>query len=401
MEDSLYVLVSGRDRDGIDLVGRTLTGREGLDVKVRLLSSGIPDPLFGLKPLPDILVLTLGESWEQELEVIYARPTNEATQIVVVGREENPQMMRMAMQAGVRDFFSHPIPEDEFLSCLERIGKTTQVKIAGQPIGQQTADGSMTAVINANGGSGASLIASNLAQIMASHLARKVALLDMDLQFGSLSSHLNLDPQESIIDALSKVNEMDALMLGGYMSRHPDGLHLLASKFEHMPQPWTVSTPDLLRLLKLARESYEQIVVDLPRVIDPFTNTILEEADNVLIVLEQRITHIHSAKRMLRIITQELAVPIERIHLVMNRFDKKIPLLVEDVSEALETDSIFLIPNDYERVLEAVNMGIPLSQVSKNAPITNALTEIAERFAGRKEIEKKGFFKKAFSLLPT
>ncbi len=400
MEDSLYVLVSGRDRDGIDLVGQSLTGREGMDVKVRLMSSGIPDPLFGLSPLPDILILTLSESWEEDLEVIYARPAGETTQIIVVGHEENPQMMRMAMQAGVRDFFSHPIPEDEFLSCIQRIGKTTQVKPVSQAA-QPTVDGSMTAVINANGGSGASLISSNLAHIMATDLGRKVALLDMDLQFGSLPSHLNLEPRECIVDALSKVNELDALALEGYMVKHPSGLHLLASKFEHMPQPWTVSTPELSSLLKLVRESYEQIVVDLPRVIDPFTNTILEEADNVLIVLEQRITHIHSAKRMLKIITQELAVPIERIHLVMNRFDKKIPLLVEDVSEALEMDSVFIIPNDYERVLEAVNMGIPLSQTTKSTPITNALIEIAERFAGRNETEKKGFFKKAFSLLPT
>ena len=400
MEDSLYVLVSGRDRDTIDLVGQSLTGREGLDVKVRLLSGGIPDPLFGLKPLPDILILVLGETWEQDLEVIYARPAGETTQIIVVGHEENPRMMRMAMQAGVRDFFSHPIPESEFLSCIQRIGNTRQAKSANRQE-QQADEGSMTAVINANGGSGASLISSNLAHIMAAHLENHVALLDMDLQFGSLPSHLNLEPRESIVDALSKINEMDSLALEGYMSKHASGVHLFASKHEHMPQPWTVSTPELSSLLKLVKGSYDQIVVDLPRVIDPFTNTILEEADNVLIVLEQRITHIHSAKRMLRIITQELAVPIERIHLAMNRFDKKIPLSVEDISEALEMNSIFLIPNDYERVLEAVNMGVPLSQTAKNTPITNALIEIAERFAGRKETEKKGFFKKAFSLLPT
>ena len=400
MEGSLYILISGRDRDGIDLVGQSLADRNGLDVKLRLLSGGIPDPLFGLNPQPDILILVLNESWEQDLEVINVRPAGEATQIIVVGQEENSRMLRLAMQAGVRDFFSHPIPQDEFLSCIQRVGKASQNKLASKPE-RQAADGSITAVINANGGSGASLISSNLSYIMVKQLEKHVALLDMDLQFGSLSSHLNLDPRESFIDALSKVKEMDALMLEGYMTKHISGLHLLASKFEHMPQPWTVSTPELSSLLKLVRQSYDQIVIDLPRVIDPFTNTILEEADNILIVLEQRITHIHNAKRMLHIITQELAVPIERIHLVMNRFDKKIPLSAEDISEALEMDSIFIIPNDYERVLEAVNMGVPLYQIAKNTPMTNALTEIAEELAGREDIQEKGFFKKAFSQLLT
>ncbi|MFK8067841.1 MAG: CpaE family protein [Gammaproteobacteria bacterium] len=398
MEDSTYILISGRNRDDIDLVGRNLANRDDFDVKIRHLTGGLPDPLFGLKPLPDILVMILSENWQLDLELIYARPETESTQIIVVGNEENPQMMRMAMQAGVRDYFSHPIPKDEFLLCIERIARSNHKKSVSQTI-PQAADGAITAVINSSGGSGSSLISANLAHIMVTKLNQHAALLDMDLQFGSLPSHLNLEPKESLIDALLKVNEMDALALEGYMAKHSSGLHLLASKFVHMPQPWTVSTSHLMQLLKLVRGSYEQIVIDLPRVIDPFTNTILEEADNILIVLEQRITHINSTNRMLRILTKELAIPTKRIHLVMNRFDKKIPLVVNDVSEALDIDSVFVIPNDYERVLEAVNMGVPLSQTAKNTPIVYALNEIAEAFTGQEKIEKKGFFKKAFSQL--
>lgn len=396
MQESLYILISGRDRDGIDLVGQCLSGEDGLDIKVRLLSGGLPDPLFGLSPLPDILILALGADWEQDLESIYARPPGDKTQIVVVAREENAQLMRMAMQAGVRDFYSYPIPEAELIACLRRVGKDRQ----GQPH-QATGDGVMTAVINANGGSGASLISCNIAHIMAQRLDKKVALLDMDLQFGSLSAHLNLEPRESIVDALAKVNDMDIMALEGYMTKHASGLRLLSSNYQFMPQPWTVSVPELRKLLKLVKSAYGQIVLDLPRVIDPFTNTVIEEVDNILIVLEQRITHIRSAKRMLRIVTQELAVPLERIHLVVNRFDKRNPLLIEDVSQALEVESLMVIPNDYERVLEAVNMGIPLLQSAKNAPITQAMVAIAEKFAGEIKTGKKGFFKSAFSQLLT
>ncbi len=392
MQGNIYILISGRDRDGIDLIGEKLSGQQGYDVKIRQLSSGLPDPLFGLNPLPDILILSLGESWEQDLEAIYARPADEITQIIIVSQNENIQMMRMAMQAGVRGFFTHPIPEEEFYSCIKRSGEQ-------KLLSKKTEGGKITAVINAHGGSGASLIASNIAYIMASGLVKDVALLDMDLQFGTLPELLNLNPVESIVDALSKVRSMDAIALDGYMIKHPCGLSLFASNSEHMPQPWTVSKPELKLLLALVKESYSQIIIDLPQIIDPFTNTILEEADDILIVLEQRITHMRGAKRMLRIVMQELAIPMDRIHLVVNRFEKKNPLLVGDVSQALNIDSILVIPNDYERILEAVNMGVPLYQGAKNAPITNALVAIAEKFAGKQEAESKGFLKTKLSKL--
>ncbi len=389
MMGKVSVLVAGRNKKVIDVIGQSLMGMSGANIEVRHISNGHVDPLYGLTKLPEILILGLGEIWEEELHALNTHPAGKI-QLIVVSQKKSEEMMRLAMQAGARDFFTGPLSKDELVACVHKITKElSDLSKSGK--------GSLTAVMNANGGSGASFISCNFAHIMVSHLGYRTALLDLDLQFATLSTQLGLTPQESIIDAIEKVEHLDSIALAGYVSVHSSGLHLFSSVNEHIPQPWTVSEFKLRKLLSEIQDTHDQVIADLPRIIDPLTKTVLEEADNILIVLEQRVTHIHGAKRLHSMMTQDLAIPSDRVHLVINRFDKKVPISADEIRQTLKVKSVIKIPNESQKVMEAVNMGVPLYDSTRKTPVTQAIVKMAEEFSPKVVDKKQGFLKAAVS----
>ncbi len=375
MKDGISVLVSGRTKGAVETMEGMLKGQPGLEVRSRVVTNGFLDPLHGVSPLPKILILHLGAAWLDELRALSLRPSGERPQTIVVGPERNAQVMRTAMQSGARDFFTDPVAVEEMLASVRRVAH----EIAS---GGKASRGHITAVMNAKGGSGASFIATNLSHMLAKEMRLRVALLDLDLQFGTLYQYLDLTPHESLLAALSNAHHIDAVALEGYMSKHPSGVHLLSAASEQTPLPWEIPGQALHQLLDHAVQAYQHAVLDLPRQIDPLTTHALERADRILLVLQQGVSHLRDGQHLVRILTKELLIPPAQIHVIVNRYDKKQPIGVEEIRAALNPRVLLCLPNDYERAAEAINLGTPLLESGTGAPITRAMMEIAVKISG-------------------
>lgn len=395
MKARYSVLVVGRSRRQIEEIEAALQGEPGIEVKIRPIVNGHADPLHGLNEWPGVIILDLSGLWKEELDGLMQRPLqDERTQLIVIGPEANAEMIKLAMRAGARDFFSHPLPLEDLWVAIRRLTQETN----GPKGGGKTAP--LTAVINAKGGSGASFLACNIAHCITACLKRRVALIDLDLQFGTLPLYLDLTPRESVSAALSAADHLDSVALEGYMLKHRSGVRLLSSTGESLALPWEISAESLTRLLMQTVLDYEHVMVDLPRQIDPLTSRVIEHANQVLVVLQQSISHVRDAKRMVRIITKEFAVPRDRVHMVINRYDKKNTVTVQDIRASTEAGSVLVVPNDYGRVSEAINIGEPLYEAARNATITKAIVEIAAKLAGQPEhARSKGFMGNLFASL--
>lgn len=385
MKDKISVLLVGRSKPGVDALEGMLEGQPGIELRVRRVDNGYVDPLYGIPSLPDVLVLDLSHVWEDELRALSLRQGAQRPPLIAIGPGGNTRIMRMAMQAGARDFYTHPVPAEELLTAIHRTGqKNTALK------------GSISAIINAKGGSGASFVACSLAQILAAEMQRRVALVDLDLQFGSLPVYLDLKPQNGLIEALAAVDHLDPVALEGYMSKHPSGLHLLASMSEQIALPWNLSGKSLNQILDMATVVYEDLYVDLPRQLDPLTTTVLQRADRVLVVMQQSLAHLHDTKRMLRVLKDELAIPNERLQVIVNRYQEKSAVSLTDIREALQPGALLLVPNDFKRVAEAVNVGASLLDTERNAAITKSFVKLAAKLSGE-ERAKSGSLRQAFA----
>lgn len=384
------LLISSRDAEALRHLQGISQRIPRLRVNTRLVSNGHTDPLYGLEQKPDLLLLRVSHLWREELAALLQRPPRERPPFLVCGPLDEREGLRLAMQAGARDFLPEPISAEELLRALGRMIKEGHFSAS--------AHGQLVAVINAKGGSGATMTACNLAQQL-SITHGSVLLLDLDLQFGSVAHYLDIQAKHSHVEVLQQVDELDGVALRGYCSHFSPTLHVLGGRTDELCLPQDVRVEQLERLLQIARETYDWVVVDLPRQIDHLTGTTLEQADAVYLLVQQSISHLKDASRLARILRDDLGVQCERLQVVVNRYDKNAPISLRDIGEALHCNNLQKLPNDFNVVSESQNSGVPLDIHMPKAPITLALRELSQDLAGHQEASGQGLLKRAFSRL--
>jgi pilus assembly protein CpaE len=124
----------------------------------------------------------------------------------------------------------------------------------------------------------------------------------------------------------------------------------------------------------------------------------LERSDQIVVVIQQSLAHMRDAKRLTRILKSELGISEKNIIVVVNRFDSNSSLQVKDIQSTLECSEVFTIPNDFEKVAQSINLGIPLYNYARKAPITKALLAFTEALKVNidEEHKEKGFFHRLF-----
>jgi pilus assembly protein CpaE len=226
-----------------------------------------------------------------------------------------------------------------------------------------------------------------------------VLLIDLDLQFGSVAHYLDVQPEHSHVEVMQRIGELDSLALRGFCTHYDANLHVLGGRGSELCLPQDVQAEQLEALLHLARSTYDWVVVDLPRQIDHLTGTTLENADKVLVVLQQSISHLKDADRLLRILRDEMGIQTSRLQLLVNRYNKNAAVSLRDVEDALRCPDLLQLPNDFNVVSESQNAGVPLAIHAPRAAVTLAIRQIAEELQGAAEVSHGGLLKRAVSRL--
>ena len=383
------LLISSRDARALARMQEISQRLPGLQVVTRLVSNGHTDPLYGLEEMPDFLLLWVSHLWREELDALLQRPVHERPPLLICGALEEREGMRMAMQAGARDYLPDAVVEAELLGALQRMLRESHVSSGS--------GGKLVAVMNAKGGSGATMLACNLAHQLSASGASTL-LLDLDLQFGSVAHSLDIAPTHSHVEVMQQVDGLDSVALRGFCSHFSPTLHVLGGRSSDLCLAQDVHLEHLEALLQLARSSYDWVVVDLPRQIDHLTGVTLEQADHCYILLQQSLSHLKDASRLMQILRNDLGVQGNRLHVVINRYSKTAPITLQDIGEALRCPDLQKLPNDFAAVSESQNSGIPLELHAPRAPITLALRSLKQELAGN-EVDEQGLFKRTFSRL--
>ncbi|MGH9201368.1 MAG: AAA family ATPase, partial [Vicinamibacterales bacterium] len=112
--------------------------------------------------------------------------------------------------------------------------------------------------------------------------------------------------------------------------------------------------------------------------IDPLATVVLEKAEHIVIVTQQSLAHIRDAKRLLKVLTSTLAVPSEYITVVVNRYMERSPISLRDISDAISPPHLAILPNDFQSVSQALDVGSPLFELNRDLPITRALCDLLD-----------------------
>jgi pilus assembly protein CpaE len=241
-----------------------------------------------------------------------------------------------------------------------------------------TAAGEVVVVFSAKGGSGKTLVSTNLALTLLAGGAYSVCLVDLDLEFGDVAISLQLAPSRSIVDAVDLDLSVDGAE-SALVTAHTSGLHCVLAPVN--PGDAERIPASLVReLLAALRTRYDYVVVDTP---SQFSEHVLEAFDAAahhVLVTTPEIPALKNTRLTLDMLDLLDYSGVARSILV-NRADAKVGLSRQDIEDALRTDVMAELPAT-QAVPMSVNRGVPLAVGDPQHPFTLAVREFAEHAIG-------------------
>jgi pilus assembly protein CpaE len=392
MTQKLKVLLASRSAEALKTLGAGLAGARGLDCSSRLISNGHTDPLHGIHPAPDVLVLRFDVTSLAELATLAQSSPDTRPPLIVVGPAGSPEAMRLAIRSGARDYLPEPLSAEELVAAIERLRHEPRRPAAHK----QPAD--VTVVLGAAGGVGTSFVACSLARAFAGETAAQTLLMDLDVNAAPLTGFLDLNPERGLPAALGEVEYLDQHALAGYVAKHPSGLHLLGA-----PSKSTVYARDLdanrfASLMGVICERYRWVVVDGSHALTEISATTLGMAKSVVLVVQQSVVQLRQAARLMRILFSEFGLPDDRLTVVVNRYLKRSTVTLEDVQRTLAREKLTVLPNAYKSVVSSIDGGVPLLDFEPTSPVTRAIGDLQRDLSGAPRAERTGLLRRALPI---
>jgi len=260
------------------------------------------------------------------------------------------------------------------------------VRLPGvRPAKRKTGD--LFVFLGAKGGCGVTTLASNFAVLLAQESGEKTLLIDLGLPLGDVTINLGIDTTFSTDYAFQDPSRLDTNFLSTLLTRHNSGLFVLAAPVEFSQTEVTVDALD--KLLAVARQNSDYVVVDAGSRIDLMNSALFNSSATIYLVTQVGLSELRNANRM---ITQFFATSGRKLQIVLNRYTPHNLLLGEEyITKALTRPAQWRIPNDYAAAQRTRRAATPLAL--EDSPISIVLREMACKAYGlpEKEEEKKGF----------
>ncbi|NOT02768.1 MAG: hypothetical protein HOP29_19365 [Phycisphaerales bacterium] len=276
-----------------------------------------------------------------------------------------------AMRAGCAQYVCSPVDVDDLRNAVLRIRPS---RLRGSHTCKRVC------VIGSSGGSGATTIACNLAMELAHLTERRTALIDLNLEYGDVCCAFDCAPKYSIADICGENVELDHDTLGAALHDLPCNVSVLARP-QNIEDARQVTPEGLEQMFRLLAERFGYIIADLPRSYSFLSAVAVGRAEATLIVAQLAVPFIRNASRIYECLLQMGADP-ERVHVLLNRCNAEYErLTLKDVENHFRKPVFGVVPNDYEFVSAALDLGHPIGADSPTSKARAAIQDIARKLA--------------------
>jgi pilus assembly protein CpaE len=310
-----------------------------------------------------------------------------AAHFMLLTDNHHPDVLIRAMRAGVREVLQLPLVHRALHEAIDRIVASAGVASAR--------DGKVLAFIACKGGSGATFISTNFGYALATLADKKVLLIDLHRQFGDATLYVSdQKPAMTLSDVCQQIARIDGPFLESCLVHVAPGFGVLAAADD--PGQTSEAKPEQIdTILRVARQHYDYILLDVGRQIDAVSLRALDSTDAIYPVLQLALPDIRDARRLLDIF-RSLGYVTDHIRLIVNRYEKGGRLRLQDLNAALGAEVLHTIPNDYIAVTDSVNQGIPVLQLARGSAAARSLADLVEVVTARRVPEAKGLFGRLF-----
>jgi pilus assembly protein CpaE len=306
--------------------------------------------------------------------------------VILIAEDISPAALHRLLRQGANEFVPYPLPENELQAAIDRL---RQPEPAAEPVsapfagGKAPAEGVLLAVHGLAGGTGATTLAVNLAWELANVEKKgdqpRVCLLDFGLQFGSAATFLDLPRREVVYELWSDTESMDEDIFKQALESYEQKLWVLTAPSDVLPLDM-ITPEDVTRVLDLARNHFDYVIVDMPTTLVQWTETVLTNAQVYFTTLELDMRSAQNALRMKRALQSE-DLPVEKLRFCMNRAPKFTDLngkaRVKRMAESLEIGIEVQLPDGGRQVPHSADHGQPLAVAAPKNPLRREIARLA------------------------
>lgn len=334
----------------------------------------------------EIVVICVDKSDEDNLDPIIdfiEGVKARGAKTILIANDVSPTCLHTLMRQGADDFIPYPFPDGAFSDSLVRLRSISHEPAANIGGSEPTRRrGMVLPVYGMAGGVGATTFAVNLAWELVTHDKKantRVAILDLNFQSGSVATYLDLPRREAVAEMLTDAENLTAESFAQALTSYKSRLAVLTAP--PVTMPLDIVDGDIIhRILTLAQDKYDYVIVDLPPVLTNWTSDVLNLAETFfsLIALDMR-----SAQNLMRFIHTLKAeeLPEEKIQFLLNFApsftDINGKARTKKFSESLGIDINILLPEGGKAVLSACDQGSPLGTAAPKNALRKEIAKIS------------------------
>jgi pilus assembly protein CpaE len=333
------------------------------------------------------------ESDLKRIAAIVTAARDRGIKVILIADQISPGALHQLLKLGAEDFVPYPLPDGALREAIMRLREPPRDEApaalapapevpgpAFRPKGDR--DGVILPVHGLAGGTGSTTFAVNLGWELAT-IAKadppRVCILDFDFQFGSVSTYLDLPRREVVFEILSDTANVDSDAFVQAMLTYNDRLHVLTAPADMLPLDF-VTPEDIGRILAIAQANFDYVVIDMPKTIVQWTETVLTQAHVYFALLELDMRSAQNTLRLVRALKAE-DLPHEKLRFALNRAPKFTDLSgksrAKRLAESLSIDIEIQLPDGQRPVTQANDHGLPLAESAAKNPLRREIQKLA------------------------
>jgi pilus assembly protein CpaE len=361
-----------------------LTGqREFSRARVAVHSGGLTRAVkhYVDNPSPQVIIVEEAggpEEIQKGLEAL-AEVVEPGRKVIVIGAVNDVQAYRRLISQGVSEYLVAPVSSEDVAAAIIACVKDPSATPRGRAI----------SFIGARGGVGTSTLAVNMAWTLAELTQETVIGVDLDLNSGTMALSLNLDPRQSVAEALTDPDRIDTVLVERIMMEHGDNLSVLstAGSLKEMTQP---SPEAVERLIDMCRTMAAYVVVDLPRRWNAWVAGTLTQSDEVVVVASPDLANLRDAKQLTEWLRAKRGNASPRLVLSKADAAKRNQLSAKDFQETLGIVPSLSVGFDATLFAQLMNNGQMIAEGAKGHKLNEHLRQFARQLGAKKGIAKSG-----------
>jgi pilus assembly protein CpaE len=318
---------------------------------------------------------------------IITQAKSRGIRVILIAEDVTPASLHQLLRKGADEFVPYPLPEQELQSAIDRLSAPEPARVPeknGHQLHSGAAkEGALIVCHGLAGGSGSTTMAVNLAWELAAISEEKdptVCLIDLDLQYGSVSTYLDLPRREIVFEMLSETESMDEDIFGQALLSFEDKLQVLTAPTDMIPLD-LVSSEDIERVINMARSHFDYVVVDMPKTLVQWSETVLQAAHVYFALMELDMRSAQNALRMKRALQSE-DLPFNKLRFALNRAPKFTDLSgksrVKRMAESLGISIDLQLPDGGKQVTQCGDHGLPLASSAAKNPLRKEIAKLAQ-----------------------